>query len=46
VVDVDGHVIAAISVSGPIERLTRRPGERLGDRAVAAARELSSLMGT
>jgi DNA-binding IclR family transcriptional regulator len=30
----DGSVIAAVSVSGPVERLTRHPGKRFG-RAVA-----------
>lgn len=35
------EVIAAISLSGPIERLTRHPGRRHGARVVAAADELS-----
>lgn len=30
-------VVAAVSVSGPIERLTRHPGSRLGAEVVAAA---------
>lgn len=33
----DGIVIAAVSVSGPIDRLTRSPGARFGDRVVRAA---------
>lgn len=33
-------VIAAIGVSGPIERTTRHPGDRYGDAVVAAARAL------
>ena len=37
----DGGVVAAISVSGPIERLTRTPGRKHGAAVVAAARELS-----
>ncbi len=37
VVDATGAVIAAIGVSGPIERLSRDPGERFGDAVVAAA---------
>lgn len=36
-----GAVIAAISVSGPIERLGRRPGATLAPRVVAAAAALS-----
>ena len=37
----DGSVIAAISVSGPIERLSRQPGKRFGEEVVAAAERLS-----
>ena len=37
----DGTTIAAISVSGPLERLTREPGKRFGDDVVAAARRIS-----
>lgn len=33
----DGTLLAAVSVSGPIERLTLAPGERFGPAAVAAA---------
>ena len=36
----DEQVIAAISVSGPIERLTRSPGRRHAGAVVAAATEL------
>ena len=32
-----GETIAAVSVSGPIERLSRHPGERFGEAVVAAA---------
>ncbi len=35
--DVDGEVIAAISVSGPIERIGRRPGARWAADLLAAA---------
>ena len=35
--DRDGLVVAAVSVSGPIERLTRRPGARYGAAVVRAA---------
>ena len=36
----DGRVLAAVSVSGPIERTTRQPGRRYGDAVVAAARRV------
>jgi DNA-binding IclR family transcriptional regulator len=39
--DREGVVVAAISVSGPIERLGRRPGRRLAPAVVAAAERLS-----
>jgi DNA-binding IclR family transcriptional regulator len=37
VLDPAGEVVAAVSVSGPIERLTRQPGRRFGADVVAAA---------
>lgn len=40
----DGAVIAAVSISGPVERLTRAPGERFGDDAIAAARALAATL--
>lgn len=36
----DGRVVAAISVSGPLERMTRSPGRRFAAAVVAAAAEL------
>lgn len=33
-----GQVVAAVSVSGPIERLTRKPGQRYGSHVAEAAR--------
>jgi DNA-binding IclR family transcriptional regulator len=36
----DGTIVAAVSVSGPIERLTRQPGTRFGAAVVAAARRV------
>ena len=45
VVVADGSTVAALSVSGPIERLTRQPGRRLGPAVVAAADRVSSLLG-
>jgi DNA-binding IclR family transcriptional regulator len=39
-------IVAAVSVSGPIERLSRQPGERFGAAVADAAAELSrSLVG-
>ncbi|MGB8649573.1 MAG: IclR family transcriptional regulator [Mycobacteriales bacterium] len=38
----DGEVVAAVSVSGPLERLTRQPGRLHSAAVVAAARELSA----
>ena len=32
-----GRIVAAVSVSGPIDRMTRRPGQRFGDEVVQAA---------
>lgn len=40
----DGATIAAVSVSGPIERLTRRPGTRFGPAVVAAAARISATL--
>lgn len=41
----DGGVRAAVSASGPISRLGTRPGERLAERVVAAAREIGAVLG-
>ena len=41
VTGADGATLAAVSVSGPIERLSRQPGKRFGDEVVAAARRIS-----
>ncbi len=41
--DRHGRVIAAISISGPIERLGRRPGERHAVSVVRAGQRLSGL---
>ncbi|HUQ62771.1 MAG TPA: IclR family transcriptional regulator [Acidimicrobiales bacterium] len=35
--DSDGNVVAAVSVSGPVERLSRSPGKRYGRAALEAA---------
>jgi DNA-binding IclR family transcriptional regulator len=44
VVDPDGAVVAAVSVSGPIERTTRQPGRRYGAAVVRAAAEVSAAL--
>jgi len=41
--DAHGRVIAAISISGPIERLGRRPGERHAGPVIRAGQRLSGL---
>jgi DNA-binding IclR family transcriptional regulator len=43
VFDAEGHVIAAVSVSGPIDRLTRTPGRLHADAVVAAGQALSAV---
>lgn len=40
IVGPDGAVVAALSVSGPIERLSRQPGKRFGETVVTAARRI------
>ena len=44
--DAQDRIIAAVSVSGPLERLSRRPGTRFGDAVIAAAQRLGSLLVT
>lgn len=41
----DGSVVAAVSVSGPIERTTRSPGRRYGAAVVRAARAVEAALG-
>jgi len=41
VCDASGLVLAAVSVAGPVERLTRSPGRRFGAAVVSAAEEIS-----
>ena len=40
----DNTPIAAVSVSGPVDRLTRKPGKRFGRQVVAAAGDVSLLL--
>ncbi len=44
VIGRDGTVIAAVSVGGPVERLTRKPGERFGAEVVRTAAELGTIL--
>lgn len=44
VVDGRGTVLAAVSVSGPVERLTRTPGERFGAAVIAAAADVAAAL--
>lgn len=39
-----GRIVAAVSVSGPLERTTRQPGRRYGADVVAAAREIEQVL--
>ena len=39
-----GRVIAAVSISGPLERLTRQPGRRHADAVVSAGARLTELL--
>ncbi len=43
--DRSGRVVAAVSVSGPIQRLTRKPGQRHGALVVQAARQVERAVG-
>jgi DNA-binding IclR family transcriptional regulator len=45
VFSADGTVVAAVSVSGPIERTTREPGRRYGDAVLAAAQRIEQAAG-
>lgn len=35
--NADGKIVAALSVSGPVERLSKQPGKRFGDAVTTAA---------
>jgi len=41
----DGAVVAAVSVSGPVERTSRSPGRRYAPAVTTAAREVEATMG-
>jgi DNA-binding IclR family transcriptional regulator len=38
--DIDGRHVAAVSVSGPVERTSRSPGKRYSDTVLAAAQQV------
>ena len=38
-----GRVVAAVSVSGPLDRMTKRPGQRFGTQVLAAARSIEGI---
>ena len=40
--DAAGRIVAAVSVSGPIERLTKKPGQRYGALVAQATRQAES----
>lgn len=42
----DGSLLAAVSVSGPIERLSRHPGARFGGAVAAAADQVTAAVGS
>ena len=44
VVAADGAVLAAVSVSGPVGRITRAPGDRHGDDVVRAAEAIAATL--
>ena len=44
VLDAEGDLLAAVSISGPIERLGRSPGTRFAPVLISAARRLSAML--
>jgi DNA-binding IclR family transcriptional regulator len=44
--DASGEVVAAVGISGPVGRTTRRPGQRYGDAVVAAAQAIEHAVGS
>ena len=44
VLDARGNILAAVSVSGPIQRTTRSPGRRYGAAVVGAAGEIEAAL--
>jgi DNA-binding IclR family transcriptional regulator len=44
VIDAVGDVIAALSISGPLERMSRSPGAKFGSKVSRGARDLSDFI--
>ena len=44
VLGADGSVVAAVSISGPVDRLSRAPGARFGNAVVGAAATISNVL--
>jgi DNA-binding IclR family transcriptional regulator len=44
VIDAEGRVCAAVSVSGPIDRVTRAPGRRYAKAVTVAAKEIEAAL--
>ena len=42
--ELDGRLVAAVSISGPVERLTRQPGRLHAGAVVAAANRLTEVL--
>ncbi|MSV36444.1 MAG: IclR family transcriptional regulator, partial [Actinobacteria bacterium] len=42
--DADGAIIAAVSVSGPLERMSNSPGAKFGTLVVRGAKTLSDFL--
>ena len=40
----DARIVAAVSVSGPVERTTKRPGQRFGPEVLAAAHAIEAAL--
>ncbi len=43
---LDGVVVAAVSISGPVDRMTRSPGKRYAAAITAAARHIEAAIGS
>lgn len=44
VLDAEGSIVAAVSISGPVDRLSRTPGERFGNAVVDASATISRVL--
>jgi DNA-binding IclR family transcriptional regulator len=41
----DGELVGAVSISGPIERLGRTPGQRFAPVLITGARRIAAILG-